>query len=54
VVHTDDLEHLAHKQEARRMTTIDIEFLWSLKNSAITFEAAVKQPSMTDLIDGIT
>jgi hypothetical protein len=54
VVHDDDLEHPAHEQEARRMMTIDIEFPRSLKNSATMFQATVRQPTTTDLIDGPT
>jgi hypothetical protein len=54
VVHEDDLEHPAHEQEARRTTTIGFEFPQSLKNSATTFQATVKQPTTTDPIDGPT
>jgi hypothetical protein len=54
VVHDDDLEHPAHEQEARRMTTIGFEFPRSLKNSATTFQAAVRKPAMTDSIDDPT
>jgi hypothetical protein len=54
VVHDDDLEHLAHKQEARRMTTIDFEFPQSFKNLVTKFQAMVKQPTTTDPIDGPT
>jgi hypothetical protein len=54
MVHDDDLELLAHEQEARRMTTIDFEFPQSLKNSATMFQAAVKQPATTDPIDDPT
>jgi hypothetical protein len=50
----DDLEHLAHEQEARCTTTIGFEFPQSLKNSATTFQAVVRQPTTTDLIDGPT
>jgi hypothetical protein len=53
-MHDDDLEHPAHEQEARHTTTIGFEFPWSLKNSAITFQAAVRQPAMIDPIDGPT
>jgi hypothetical protein len=42
VVHDDDLEYPAHEQEVR------------LKISVTTFQAAVRQPAMTDLIDGPT
>jgi hypothetical protein len=51
-MHNDDLEHLAHEQEARRMTTIDIEFPQSLKNSAATFQAVVRQLATINPIDG--
>jgi hypothetical protein len=54
VVHDDDLEHPAHEQEVRCMMTIGFEFPRSLKNSATTFQAVVRQPAMTDLIDGST
>jgi hypothetical protein len=53
-VHDDDLEHPAHEQEVRRMTMIDCEFPRSLKNSVTTFQTVVRQPAMTDLIDGPT
>jgi hypothetical protein len=53
-VHDDDLEHPSHEQEARRTATIGFEFPQSLKNSATTFQAAVRQPAMTDPIDGLT
>jgi hypothetical protein len=53
-VHDDDLEHPAHEQEARLMTTIGFEFPQSLKNSATTFQAVVKQPTTTYPIDGPT
>jgi hypothetical protein len=54
VVLDDDLEHPAHEQEMRRTTTISFEFSQSLKNSATTFQAVVRQLAMTDLIDGPT
>jgi hypothetical protein len=54
VVHDDDLEHPAHEQEVRRTMTIDFEFPRSLKNSATTFQATVRQPATTYLIDGPT
>jgi hypothetical protein len=54
VVHDDELEHPAHEQKARRTTTIGFEFPRSLKNSATTFQAMVRQPAMTDPIDGPT
>jgi hypothetical protein len=50
----DDLEHPAHEQEACHMMTIDCEFPQSLKNSVTTFQAVVRQPATTDLIDGLT
>jgi hypothetical protein len=54
VVHDDDFERTVYEQEARRTTTIGFEFPQSLKNSATTFQAAVRQPAMTDPIDGAT
>jgi hypothetical protein len=54
VVHGDDFEQLAHKQEVRRTTTIGFKFPRSLKNSATTFQAVVRQPTTTDSIDGLT
>jgi hypothetical protein len=54
VVHDDDLEHPAHEQEARCTTTIGFEFPQSLKNSATTFQAAVRQLTTIDPIDGPT
>jgi hypothetical protein len=36
------------------MTTVDFEFPRSLKNSATTFQAAVRQLATTDLIDSPT
>jgi hypothetical protein len=53
-VHDDDLEQPSHEQEVRRTTTIDYEFLRSLKNSATTFQVVVRQSAMTDPIDGPT
>jgi hypothetical protein len=38
----DDLEHPAQEQEERRTTTIGFEFPRGLKNSATTFQAAVR------------
>jgi hypothetical protein len=52
--HNDDLEHPAHEQEARRTTMIGFEFPRRLKNSATTFQAAVRQPVTIDPIDGPT
>jgi hypothetical protein len=40
------------EQEERRMTTIGFEFHQGLKNSVTTFQAAIKQPATTNLIDG--
>jgi hypothetical protein len=54
VVHDDDLEHPAHEQEARRTTMIVFEFPRSLKNSATTFQAVVRQQATTNPIDGLT
>jgi hypothetical protein len=54
VAHDDDLEHMAHEQKARRTTMIGFEFPRSLKNSATTFQAAARQPTMIDPIDGLT
>jgi hypothetical protein len=34
--------------------TIGFEFPQSLKNSATTFQAVVRQPAMTNLINGLT
>jgi hypothetical protein len=45
VVHDDNLEHPAHKQEARRTTTIDFKFPRSPKNSATTFQSAIRKTS---------
>jgi hypothetical protein len=49
----DDLEHPAQEQEERRTMTIGFEFSQRLKNSATTFQAAIRQPATTDLIDGL-
>jgi hypothetical protein len=54
VTHDDDLGHPAQEQEEQRMTTIGFKFPQSIKNSATTFQVAVRQPAMTDLIDGPT
>jgi hypothetical protein len=53
-VQDDDLERLTQEQEEQHTTTIDFEFPRSLKNSATTFQAAVRQPATTNLIDGPT
>jgi hypothetical protein len=47
----NDLEHLAQEYEELCTTTIDFKFSRGLKNSAVTFQTAVRQPTMTDLID---
>jgi hypothetical protein len=51
-VHDDDLEHPAHEQEARLTTTIGFEFPRGLKNSATTFQVAIRQPATINPIDG--
>jgi hypothetical protein len=48
----DDLEHPTQRQEERQTTTIGFKFHQGLKNLATTFQAVVKQPAMTNLIDG--
>jgi hypothetical protein len=48
----DDLERSAQEQEERRMTTNDFEFHRGLKNSVTTFQAVIRQPAMTNPIDG--
>jgi hypothetical protein len=47
----DDLEHLAQEQKEWRTTMIDFELHQGLKNSVTTFQAAVRQPAMTNPID---
>jgi hypothetical protein len=47
----DDLEHPAEEQEERCTTTIGYEFPRGLKNSATTFQAAVRQPATTNSIE---
>jgi hypothetical protein len=47
----DDLEHPAQEQEERRTMMIGFEFPRGLKNSAIAFQAAVRQPTTTNSID---
>jgi hypothetical protein len=44
-------EHPAQEQEERRMMTINFEFHQGLKDSTTTFQAVVRQPAMTNLID---
>jgi hypothetical protein len=53
VVEDDDLEHPTQEQEERRTTTIGFEFPQGLESSTITFQAAVRQPAMTNPIDGL-
>jgi hypothetical protein len=52
VVHDNELEHPTQEQEEQRTTTIGFEFPQALKNSTTTFQALVRQPTTTDLIDG--
>jgi hypothetical protein len=49
----DDLEHPTQEEEERRTTTIDFEFPLGLKNSATTFQAAVKRLATTNPIDSL-
>jgi hypothetical protein len=49
----NDLERPTQEQEERRTMTIDFEFYRGLKNSATTFQAVVRQPATTNLIDGL-
>jgi hypothetical protein len=49
----NDLEHLTQEQEERRMMTIGFKFHRGLKNSAIIFQAAVRQPATINLIDSL-
>jgi hypothetical protein len=53
-VQDDDLERPTQEQEEQHTTTIGFEFPRGLKNSATTFQAAVRQPATTNLIDGPT
>jgi hypothetical protein len=53
-MHDDDLGHPAQEQEEQRTTTIGFKFPRSIKNSATTFQVVVRQPAMTDPIDGPT
>jgi hypothetical protein len=48
----DDLERSTHEQEEWPMMTIGFEFPRRLKNSAITFQTVIRQPVVTDLING--
>jgi hypothetical protein len=50
----DDLEHPAQEQEEWRTTTIGFKFLRGLKNSVTTFQVAVRQTAVTNLIDSLT
>jgi hypothetical protein len=54
VIEGDDLQRLTQDQEDRRTMTIDFEFHRGLKNSVTTFQAVVRQPGMTNLINGPT
>jgi hypothetical protein len=49
----DDLEHPAQEQEEWRTMTISFEFHQDLKNLANTFQAVVRQPDTTNLIDSL-
>jgi hypothetical protein len=49
----DNLEHPTQEQEERCMMTIGFNFSRGLKNSATMFEAAVRQPTTTNPIDGL-
>jgi hypothetical protein len=53
MVEDNDLESPNQEQEERHMMTIGFEFHRGLKNSATTFQAAVRQLAMTNLIDGL-
>jgi hypothetical protein len=47
----DDLKRPTQEQEERRTTTINFEFHRGLKNSPTTFQAIVRQPDTTKLIN---
>jgi hypothetical protein len=47
----DNLGHSTQEQEKRRTMTIGFEFHRGLKNSATTFQAAVRQPATINPID---
>jgi hypothetical protein len=49
----NDLKRPAQDQEERRIMTIGFKFPRALKNSATTFQAVVRQPAMTNLINGL-
>jgi hypothetical protein len=50
-VEDDDLECPTQEQEEWCTKTIGFEFHRGLKNSTTTFQAAVRQPTTTNLID---
>jgi hypothetical protein len=50
----DDHEHPTQEQEERRIATIGFEFTRGLKNSATTFQAAVRQSATINLIESPT
>jgi hypothetical protein len=50
----NDHEHPAQEQEGQCTMTIGFDFHYGLKNSTTTFQAAVRQPAMTNPIDGPT
>jgi hypothetical protein len=52
-VEDDDLERLTQEQEERRTMMIGFEFYRCLKNSVATFQAAIRQPATTNLIDDL-
>jgi hypothetical protein len=52
MVEDDNLERPTQEKEERWTTTTGFEFHWGLKNSTTTFQAAVRQPVMTNLIGG--
>jgi hypothetical protein len=45
------LERLDQEQEEQHTMTIDFEFPRGLKNSVTTFQAVIRQPATTNLID---
>jgi hypothetical protein len=53
-VQDDDLERPTQEQEEQHTTMIGFEFPRGLKNSMTTFQAVVRQPATTNLIDGPT
>jgi hypothetical protein len=46
----DNLEHPTQELEERHTMTIDFDFPRGLKNSATTFQVAVRQPATTNPI----